>query len=183
MSHKGSIGKGCRKKGLNLWYGRDFLAPTPSVRQPLFETSESKIVLHYRNAWRSRRTARAPRRSQEPPKPSLNPLSPRSGLQRLGGQGVSVKSTMCKWTRPFGATDCQRPPKGLSSALCSAGIERARKCVQGEHFVRDAVTVPTVCFSGFSGAARAGSAAVCDPNPSRPVLGIDKRGVKMRLRF
>ena len=29
-----------QKKGLNLWCGRDFLAPTPSVRQPLFETSE-----------------------------------------------------------------------------------------------------------------------------------------------
>ena len=29
-----------QKKGLNLWYGRDFLAPTPSVRKPLFETSD-----------------------------------------------------------------------------------------------------------------------------------------------
>ena len=29
-----------QKKGLNLRCGRDFLAPTPSVRQPLFETSD-----------------------------------------------------------------------------------------------------------------------------------------------
>ena len=29
-----------QKEGLHLWYGRDFLAPTPSVRQPLFETSD-----------------------------------------------------------------------------------------------------------------------------------------------
>ena len=44
-------------------------------------------------------------------------------------------SIMCKWTRPFWATDCRRAPKGLSSAqaapLCSAGIERAGKCLQG----------------------------------------------------
>ena len=30
------------------------------------------------------------------------------------------------------------------------------------------VTVPTVCFSGFSEGRRGGSAAVCDPNPPRP---------------
>ena len=29
-----------QEKGLNLWCGRDFLVPTPSVCQPLFETSE-----------------------------------------------------------------------------------------------------------------------------------------------
>ena len=43
-----------------------------------------------------------------------------------------VYSIMCKWTRPFWGTDCRRAPKSLSSAqaasLCSAGIERARKC-------------------------------------------------------
>ena len=37
---EGGIGKRGQKKGLNLWCGRDFLAPTPSVRQPLFETSD-----------------------------------------------------------------------------------------------------------------------------------------------
>ena len=29
-----------QKRGLNLWCERAFLAPTPSVRQPLFQTSE-----------------------------------------------------------------------------------------------------------------------------------------------
>ena len=33
--------KKVQKRGLNLWPLKDFLAPTPSVRQPLFETSES----------------------------------------------------------------------------------------------------------------------------------------------
>ena len=58
---------------------------------------------------------------------------------------------MCKWTRLFWGTDCQRTPKRLSSAqaasLCSTGIGRARKCLLCEHVVRCA-TVPTVgCFS------------------------------------
>ena len=37
--------RGHRKKGqgLNLRYGRDFLVPTPSVRQPLFETSDEIV--------------------------------------------------------------------------------------------------------------------------------------------
>ena len=29
-----------QKRGLNLWHGKDFFAPTASVCQPLFETSE-----------------------------------------------------------------------------------------------------------------------------------------------
>ena len=37
---KGGIGKRMQKRGRNLCYGRDFLAPTPSVRQPLIETSD-----------------------------------------------------------------------------------------------------------------------------------------------
>ena len=28
---------------MNLWYGRDFLAPILSVRQPLFETSDFRV--------------------------------------------------------------------------------------------------------------------------------------------
>ena len=32
--------KRAQKRGLNLWHRRDLLAPTPSVRQPLFETSD-----------------------------------------------------------------------------------------------------------------------------------------------
>ena len=37
---EGGIGKRVQKRGLNLWSLKGFLAPTPSVRQPLFETSE-----------------------------------------------------------------------------------------------------------------------------------------------
>ena len=37
----GCIGKRVQKKGPNPRYGRDFLLPTPSLRQPLFETSDS----------------------------------------------------------------------------------------------------------------------------------------------
>ena len=33
--------KKVQKRGLNIWLFKDFLAPTPSVRQPLFETSDS----------------------------------------------------------------------------------------------------------------------------------------------
>ena len=40
----GSIGKRVQNKGRNLWYWRDFLAPTPSVRQPHFETSDYYIL-------------------------------------------------------------------------------------------------------------------------------------------
>ena len=40
-SPKGGIGKRVQKRGLNLWHMTDFLVPTPSVRQPLFETSET----------------------------------------------------------------------------------------------------------------------------------------------
>ena len=39
-SPKGGIGKRVQKRGQNLGHMKDFLAPTPSVRQPLFETSE-----------------------------------------------------------------------------------------------------------------------------------------------
>ena len=38
MGHR----KRVQKRGLNLWHTRDFLAPTLSVRQPLFETSEKR---------------------------------------------------------------------------------------------------------------------------------------------
>ena len=34
------IGKRVQKRGLNLWSLKGFFAPTPSVRQPLFETSD-----------------------------------------------------------------------------------------------------------------------------------------------
>ena len=40
-SHRGDR-KRVRKRGLNLWHRKDLLAPTPSVRQPLFETSDTR---------------------------------------------------------------------------------------------------------------------------------------------
>ena len=40
LSYGGGIGKRVQKRGLNLWPLKGFLAPTPSVRQPLFETSD-----------------------------------------------------------------------------------------------------------------------------------------------
>ena len=38
---QGGMGKRVQKRGLNLWHEKDFLAPTPFVRQPLFETSDA----------------------------------------------------------------------------------------------------------------------------------------------
>ena len=43
------IGKRVEKRGLNLWHGKDFFAPTPSVRQPLFETSDRKRETETKN--------------------------------------------------------------------------------------------------------------------------------------
>ena len=80
-------------------------------------------------------------------------------------------SIMCKWTRPFWRTDCQRWPKSLSSAqvasLCSASIERAQECLQGWYFVRCCHSTHSLLFRVLPGSPE-GSAAVCDPNPPRP---------------
>ena len=40
----GGIGKRVQKRGLNLWHRQDLLAPTPSVRQPLLETSDRNSI-------------------------------------------------------------------------------------------------------------------------------------------
>ena len=55
------------------------------------------------------------------------------------------------------------------ASLCSAGIERerARKCLQGYHFVRRCHSTHSLLLRGSPGVAR-GSAAVWDPNPPRP---------------
>ena len=82
---------------------------------------------------------------------------------------------MCKWTQPFWGTDCRRSSKSLSSAqaasLCSAGIERAGKCLQGVSMLRDAVTVPTVCFPGVLRGCRGGSSL--RPKPSASICSGD----------
>ena len=56
--------------------------------------------------------------------------------------------------------------------MCSAGIGRTRKCLQGEHFVRCCHSIHSLFFRVFSGVV-GGSAAVCDPNPPRLSLGTD----------
>ena len=62
-------------------------------------------------------------------------------------------SRMCKWMRPFWGTDCRRARKSLSSAqaapLCSAGIETARECLQGEHSLEMLSQYPRSVFQGF----------------------------------
>ena len=55
-----------------------------------------------------------------------------------------------------------------ASLFAVAGIERARKCLQGEHSVTCCHSTCFSAFQGFSGVATRGSAAVCDPNPPRP---------------
>ena len=85
---------------------------------------------------------------------------------------VVRRFTPSKWTRPFWGTDCRRPPKSLSLAqkasLCSASIERARKCLQAWHFVRRRHSTYSLLFRDFRGVSPEVSAAVCDPNPPRP---------------
>ena len=58
----------------------------------------------------------------------------------------------------------QKPFLGPGSLSRSAGIERARKCMQG---LRTCEMPSQYLLKGFRGFAR-GSAAVCDPNPPRP---------------
>ena len=75
-------------------------------------------------------------------------------------------------------TDFRRSPKSLSSAqaasLCSAGIERARSCLEGKHFVR--CCAHSLLFRVFGGRRGGGSAAVCDPNPPRPFARYRAQG-------
>ena len=40
----GGTGKRVQKRGVNFWQRMDVLAPTPSVRQPCFETSDNSIL-------------------------------------------------------------------------------------------------------------------------------------------
>ena len=65
-------------------------------------------------------------------------------------------------------TDSLEVTKGLSMAqaasLCSAGMERAQKCLQGEHFVRCCQSTHSLLqeFSKGCGGGGGGSAAVCN---------------------
>ena len=97
-------------------------------------------------------------------------------------------SIMCKWTQPFLWTDCQRSPKSLSSAqtasLCTASMDRVRKCLRVDSIYWDAVTVPTVCFSGVVRGRQGGgvssrlrptpSASMCSECIRDPDIGISR---------
>ena len=45
----------------------------------------------------------------------------------------------------------QEPSSAQAASLCRAGIERMRKCLQGENCVRHCHSTHTVCFQGFLG--------------------------------
>ena len=76
------------------------------------------------------------------------------------GKRFNASSVMCKWTRPFWGTDCRRAPKSLFSAqtapLSSAGIERAQKCLQGQHVVRCCHSAHGLLFRDSAGVTRGG---------------------------
>ena len=78
----------------------------------------------------------------------------------------SRESIMCKWACiGFGEQTAGGHPKGfLTASPCSPGIERARMCLQCEHFCQMLSQCPQSGFLHFVGR----SAAVCDPNPLRP---------------
>ena len=59
----------------------------------------------------------------------------------------------------------QKPFLGQAASFCSAGIENARKCLQGEHFVRFFYATHSLLFRSFPEVAGGVSAVVCDPNP------------------
>ena len=64
----------------------------------------------------------------------------------------------------------RKPFLGSSSLSLQCRHWGSSKVLGGLVLLWDAVTVPTVCLSGFSEGWRGGggSAAVCDPNPPRP---------------
>ena len=84
---------------------------------------------------------------------------------------------MCKWAQQ--SCGCRRSPKSLSSAqaasLCCAGIEKARKCFQGEHVVTCEMLsqYPQSAFQGFAGVGRGvpggGVSSSLRPKPSASI--------------
>ena len=69
-------------------------------------------------------------------------------------------------------------PTSLSSAraapLCSAGIERARKCWQGKYFVRCCHSPHGLLFRGSAGVTREGVSSSLRPEPSACVCSVKK---------
>ena len=103
--------------------------------------------------------------------------------QHLLIRSLDPFSIMCKWTQPFRGTDCRKSSESLSSAdsssLCSAGIERARKCLQGDHFVRCCHS--TYSLQGFSGVVRGGQQQFATQTLRVHLLGIQKNSRRLEL--
>ena len=65
---KGHRKGGAEKKNLNLWRGRDFLAPIPSVRQPPLSKESGESVVRFVEILETRRTLN--RYTKRPPQDS-----------------------------------------------------------------------------------------------------------------
>ena len=79
------------------------------------------------------------------------------------------QSTMCKWTRPFWGTDCQRsPPK----AFPRLGLPLFAVLA-----LRELESACTVCFSGVVGGTHLGSAVGTPPPPKPKIHPPLKRGI------
>ena len=110
------------------------VAKLPFILSPVCETQQHEVGL---------RLERPVTGSVCPPGPSWPKKSPKSSsrtcrarvpkkCRRSGNFEKSRQRAknqkMCKWTRPFGGTDCRRSSESLfsvhSACLCSAGIER-----------------------------------------------------------
>ena len=89
-----------------------------------------------------------------------------------------IKSTMCKWTRPFWGTGCRRSPKSLSSAqaasLCSAGIESS-KVLAGLAFCEMPSQYPLSAFQALSGVPGGAQQQFVTQTLCVHLLGIDRR--------
>ena len=140
----------------------------PSLRGPNHKQPQQQFA----SQTLSNSSKGSPAYGHYPRKPSENPAEPRrpplppadpserpqilqcvSGRGRSGGQIAGGHPKASPWPR---------------QPLCSAGIERARKCLQGFHFMRCCHSTHGLHFRGSVGVTRGGAAAVCDPNPPRP---------------
>ena len=73
----------------------------------------------------------------------------------------------------------QKPLLGPGSP-CSAGIERARKCLQGEHFVRCCHSTHGLLFRGSAGVTRRGQQQFATQPLRVRLLGIDSLNKKQK---
>ena len=84
---------------------------------------------------------------------------------------------MCKWMRPFWGRDCQRAPKTLSSAQAAPSAAPALRELDS------AVTVPTVCFSGWLRGSPEGVSSSLRPKPSSPFARYSNVLVLFKAHF